>query len=65
MSAADLTPAEREIVQDWLARRYLAIRHPIVGRRRRDRRSKDFRGDLERYIQWQIEKEPWRRLGPR
>ena len=56
-----MTPQERERVQDWFARRTLQIRFPIVGRRRTDRKPSDFRGNLERYIQWQVEQEPWRR----
>jgi hypothetical protein len=55
-----MTAQERHTVQDWVARRYLQIRFPLVGRRWYDRK-KVFAGNLNRYIQWQIEREPWRR----
>ena len=57
----ELTPQEREHVQDLIARRYLQVRYPIVGRRKTDKKPTDFRGNLERYIGWQYEQEPWRR----
>jgi hypothetical protein len=32
----NLTPREREVVQDWMARRYLQLHDKRVGRRRTD-----------------------------
>lgn len=62
MRPADLIPdaQERQAVQDWIARRRWQIRWPIIGRRHYDRKQ-HFEGKLERYIQWQLEREPWRR----
>lgn len=57
-----LTPAEATAVQDWLARRAWQVRWPLVGRRRGDSHA-PFVGNVERFIRWQIEQEPWRRRG--
>jgi hypothetical protein len=60
MSSITLSPNEADAVQDWIARRYLQIRFPLVGRRHYDQQAR-FAGDVERYIRWQLEREPWRR----
>lgn len=57
-----LSHGESEAVQQWSARRTWQIRWPIVGRRSYDQHV-PFAGDLEKYIRWQIQQEPWRRDG--
>jgi hypothetical protein len=58
--AEALTPAEADAVQDHLARRFLQLHFPLVGRRHYDQQAR-FHGDVNRYIRWQLEREPWRR----
>lgn len=50
---AAVTEHEREVVQDWIARRYLQVHVKIRGRRYTDLPLGDFSGNVERYIQWQ------------